>query len=388
METESTVRFFEQALGILLMLVALVDVFLTVLYARVNLGIVTFKIARVAWKFFCWVSRPFARQRGRVLAFCGPIIVVLVLLTWALLLTLGTALIIHPKLGTSITANKGPTPRDFVSAMYAGGSSVSIVGSSDISPRTSAFRLFYLFNSFVGMSIISLTLTYLMQIYQALMRRNVLGLNFQLASAETGDAAELLAGLGPEGQFSGGHSSLAQLAMQLTQVKESHHFYPVLFYFRFQAPYYSVSRFALMALDTVTLIKSGLDDKQYGSLKESAAVAQLWRAAMMLVMTLEETFLSEGKPQPAAPPDEQTINAWQRRYFAGLRRLRQAGIQTMEDEEAGAATYVGLRSRWDLYIRALAPVMAYTMAEVDPAGSDPEATTERKEFRARLRFAD
>ena len=60
----------------------------------------------------------------------------------------------------------------------------------------------------------------------------------------------------------------------------------------------------------------------------------------------------------------------------------------MEDTEAGAATYVALRSRWDLYIRALAPAMSYTLAEVDPAGSDPEATTQRREFRARLRFAD
>jgi hypothetical protein len=44
--------------------------------------------------------------------------------------------------------------------------------------------------------------------------------------------------------------------------KETHHFYPVLFYFRFREPYYSVSRFALVSPDTVTLIKSALDDKQ------------------------------------------------------------------------------------------------------------------------------
>jgi hypothetical protein len=92
MEPDSTLHLFEQIMGIFLILVALTDVFLTVLYARVKLGIVTFKIAAAAWKFFCWGSRPFGRRRGRVLSFCGPIIVVLVLLTWALTLTLGTAL--------------------------------------------------------------------------------------------------------------------------------------------------------------------------------------------------------------------------------------------------------------------------------------------------------
>lgn len=44
----------------------------------------------------------------------------------------------------------------------------------------------------------------------------------------------------------------------MTQSKEAHHFYPVLFYFRFDDAYHSVSRSALVALDTVSLIRSAL----------------------------------------------------------------------------------------------------------------------------------
>ena len=388
MGTHVTLKWLEPALGAALIGLVLLDVFSTVLYARINSGILSFRIARVTWAVFHRMSKPFGQRRGFVLSFCGPIILVLVLFVWALILTLGTALIIHPKLGSSVIANTGSTPTDLIAAMYAGGSSVAIVGAGDFAPRTSAFRLLYLFNSLVGMSVISLTLTYLLQIYTALQRRNVLGLSFHLASAETGDAAELVAGLGPEGQFSSGYSNLAELAGQLTQAKESHHFYPVLFYFRFRAPYYSVSRCTMMALDTVTLIKSGLDDQQYAWLKESASVAQLWRAAMMLVMTLEDTFLPKGKPEPSPPPDAQTRDHWRRRYLAGLRRLRQAGIHTMQDEQSGAEAYVALRSRWDAYIRALAPALGYSMEEIDPVGSTPESTDERGEFRTRLRFAD
>jgi len=36
-------------------------------------------------------------------------------------------------------------------------------------------------------------------------------------------------------------------------IKETHHFYPVLFYFRFQETFYSVSHMTLMALDTAHL---------------------------------------------------------------------------------------------------------------------------------------
>jgi len=68
----------------------------------------------------------------------------------------------------------------------------------------------------------------------------------------------------------------------MTQAKEAHHFYPVLFYFRFSDPYHSVSHSTLVALDTVSLIKSALDDQKYSWLKEAGAVAQLWKPSIWL----------------------------------------------------------------------------------------------------------
>jgi hypothetical protein len=44
------------------------------------------------------------------------------------------------------------------------------------------------------------------------------------------------------------------------RMKEYHHFYPVLFYFRFAESYYSNSKSSRMLLDTVSLLKSALDD--------------------------------------------------------------------------------------------------------------------------------
>jgi hypothetical protein len=49
----------------------------------------------------------------------------------------------------------------------------------------------------------------------------------------------------------------------------SHHFYLVLVYFRFREPFYSVSRFTLVSLDAVTLIKSALHDKEYRWLRQA-----------------------------------------------------------------------------------------------------------------------
>ena len=264
----------EQGLGALMILVILLDIFLTVLYARIGTSIIGSRVGRLIWALFALASKAWGSKQGLVLSFCGPIILVLLVAVWSLGLTLGAALIMHPELGTSIRATNGETPTDFVTALYAGGTSMAIVGASDFTPHTSPTRLLFLLNSLIGMSVISLTLTYLMQVYTALQRRNVLAMNLHLLSGCTGDAAELLARLGPQGQFSAGYTNLSELAVEMTQAKEAHHFYPVMFYFQFSDPYHSVSRSTLVALDAVSLITSALDKQKCRWLQQAGAVAQ------------------------------------------------------------------------------------------------------------------
>jgi hypothetical protein len=234
------VRWVEPIAGALLMALVLADVFLTVLYARAGTEIISSRLARLVWL----TLRRLASGSGRshLLSFCGPFIVVALLLTWSILLALGAGLIVHPQLGTNITNGNQGTPTDFVTALYVAGSSLSIVGGSSFAPQSAGAKLLFLLNSVIGTSVISLTITYLMQIYGALRSRNSLCLKIHTLSGETGDAAELLAHLFANNQLSAGYNNLSELASEVTAAKEAHHFYPVLFYFRFPEPHYSVSR--------------------------------------------------------------------------------------------------------------------------------------------------
>jgi hypothetical protein len=147
---------------------------------------------------------------------------------------------------------------------------------------------------------------------------------------------------------------------------------------------YSVSRFSQVALDTVSLIKSGLRDEDAGWFKESAAVTQLWRAALLLLQTLTDHYLP-GRAEASPDPTDQA--RWRGRYLLALRRLRQAGIRTVEDEGAGAENYVALRAEWDRYVRALSSALNFSTVEVDPVTADPESAERRPDFRARLHSA-
>ncbi len=210
---------------------------------------------------------------------------------WALGLTVGAALVIRPELGNAIRPSSGDTPSDFITALLVAGNSLSIVGGgSSYEPHTAGTRILFLINSLIGASVLSLLLSYLVQVYSALRERNALALTIHLMTGGTGDAAEMLARLAPDGDCSDATSELGNLARSLAATKEAHHFYPLLFYFRFEDPLYAVSRFSFVLLDLVTLIETALDERRCGSLVHSAPVTSLRQGTLLLLETLDRTF--------------------------------------------------------------------------------------------------
>lgn len=363
----------EQALGIVVMLVVLADIFATVLYARSDAGLLAPRVGRIVWRLFRTVGTAIGRP-AEVLSFCGPAILVSGVAFWASGLTLGAALVIHPELGHGVVSGSGATATDFLTAVVAGAGSLSIVGASDHSPATASMQVLYLFDSLVGISVLSLTLTYLMQVYNALQARNILAMDLHLLSAETHDAAELLVRLARNGDVSGALDTLGQIGSRVTAAKEAQHFYPVLSWFRFREPHYAVSRIALLGLDTVALIRTALDPRRTSGLSETGAIERLGRASWLLLTTVERAILGHAANPTAAPADAERSR---RRYRAALRRLDEAGLPIVVDESAGADAYAALRAGWAPHVRVAAEAMGYDVGAIDPAGHGAAATPGR-----------
>ncbi|MBI0475606.1 two pore domain potassium channel family protein [Sphingomonas sp. MA1305] len=347
-----------QGVGAALMLLFLADVFLTVLYARAGTGLLAPHWNRGIWALLRGVSKLAGRRDSTVLTFAGSLIVVSLIGFWAIGLVLGAALIIRPELGTAIRPSSGASSTDFATALLVAGNSLSIVGGGDYSPHTTGARLFFLLNSLIGTSVLSLVLSYLVQVYSALRERNALALAIDLMSDGTGDAAVMLVRLMPRGKAGDATSELGNLARSLAATKEAHHFYPLLFYFRFEQPLYAVSRFSFVLLDAMTLIDTALDQDRYGAVSASAPVAAIRRGARLLLETLDSHF-----PTGSARNDP-SAEAWQFRqsYNAATRILAEAEIATSPN---GAKAYVAARSDWELLVRRVAPTLGYSMPEID-----------------------
>lgn len=142
----------------------------------------------------------------------------------------------------------------------------------------------------------------------------------------------------------------------------------MLFYFRFPAPFYAISRFTFVALDTASLLRAALP-AEYDWLKASGAVQGLARSAQLLLRTLTANFVP-GHLNPEQPDAEQR-EAWRNRLMAAVAKFRDAGIHVRTDLAAAAEEYIGERKQWDCYIRRLAPYMAYPLAEIDTVTPAP-----------------
>jgi hypothetical protein len=360
-------HWLEPVAGALVMFIALLDLFLTVLYARAGTGFVSDQLARSTWALFRWISKVFGRRRAVVLSLSGSFIVISLVAAWALTLAVGAALIMHPYLGTSVRSSGGSNSRDFLTALYAGGSSMSLVGSSNYSGETPAFRMVYLVNSLIGVSVMSLALTYIMQIYNALQSRNASGLSLDLMSRGTGDAAVLIQAIGPDGQFSAGYNNLSSIAEAMVSIREAHELYPVLFYFRFPEPRYSSSRITFIALDAVSLIRAAIPDGKNGWIKHTASLYQVWEASISLLKTLEDTLIPGKSHENPGEPSDADRDLWRRRYYRALEMFREAGIETLPEKERGADAYIAMRACWNRYVVDLASYMAWPMNEIDTA---------------------
>lgn len=366
MDAPSTLRWLETLVGTALLFFVFLDFFLTVLYARIGSGIMSQWLGNRTWRAFHAIARFLDRKKDAFLSYCGPAILILLVIAWGMGLTLGTALIIHPQLGRAILATDGATPTDFGSAVFAAANSLSIVGSSNFVPKTRLFRWLFFSNSLAGMSVMFLTMTYVLQIYSALQARNAFALKVYLGTRQKNDAAEIIVGAGPRGHFERGYVTFSEMAGELVHVKESHHFYPLVFYFRFTKAFYSVSQFVVTLFDAVTLVQSTLNDHEYAWLKESGAVSQLWDGSQMLIEMLNGTFVAPGVDRSSPPPDAATLARWRHRYSRALETIRAAGIRTIADEEAGVARYIALRSKWNSEVTTLAEFGAYEMSELMP----------------------
>ena len=317
------------ALGALLVAVAVADAVVTTLSAGNGGGPLTSRLARLTWT----VLRALARGRGesRLLSFAGTAVLLVTVVTWVVLLWAGWALI-FASTDAAVVDSTTSAPASVAARIYYAGFVVFTLGVGDFVPGTGTWQIATAAASFLGLFLITLSITYLVSVVSAAVTRRQLARSVHL-SGETGADIVLTHWTGE--QVSSQFDSLAQtLTAQILQTTQQHLAYPVLHHFHAADETSSAPR-ALAALDDALLLLSeGIDEQARPS---GDTLARLRRAIEHYTATVHS-----GGHQPQDPP------------LPSLAPLRDAGVPVVDDEAfaCGYDAHAERRQHLDALVRA------------------------------------
>lgn len=178
-------------LGLGLVIIALIDIYLTVLHPRIDSSLLSVSLSKVIWLLFRFAAKPFPKIKKHIFSHSGSVIIIIVT-TWLSLLLFGFALVVWPTLGSEIQSSEDNTQASFATALYYSGYSLTTLGTGDLVPKTDFHRLLMVFQAAIGFSIFTLTITYILSVYSSIIKRNTFALSIYHRSGQTADAAELL----------------------------------------------------------------------------------------------------------------------------------------------------------------------------------------------------
>ena len=185
---------FWAALGVVVLMVGLLDVFLTALNYDES-GFFAIRLCVLQWRCLRCITRRLPRRwRPVALRQVTGLNIVLNLMTWLVAVIVGYGLIYYGQMsGTNFGYDGRGLGAGLFSALYFSAAQLAIVGTSQISPQTNALRALSILETLTGVGLVTLVLTFLFGVYQVIRDLRALSSNFATAEHTGGNPIASLA---------------------------------------------------------------------------------------------------------------------------------------------------------------------------------------------------
>ncbi|HZW43616.1 MAG TPA: potassium channel family protein [Dermatophilaceae bacterium] len=165
------------AAGAVLVLLVLRDIFHTLGHPE-GQGSLSRLVLRTSWR----LSRP-RGGRGRMARLSGPLALLAVIIVWGTLAVVGWALLYWPSIPAGFAYTSGAasgSTNDLLDALYLSMVTMSTLGFGDIAPAAGWLRIATPLEALFGFALLTVTVSWVLQIYPALTRRRVLAIRLSL----------------------------------------------------------------------------------------------------------------------------------------------------------------------------------------------------------------
>ncbi|MCA1616539.1 MAG: potassium channel family protein [Acidobacteria bacterium] len=365
------------SLGVLLLLLVAYDVYSTILDDRPRVGPISDTLNRAVWHAGRAAASRLGRAgRHRLLNLLGPLLLPVLLVFYIVFVAAGFALIYYPHMHAKFAVSHGAAGAPWFDSFYFSGVTLTTVGYGDIAPLARSMRLVALFESASGIALISLSITYLIAVYQALERKRTVALSFYHQAEEGANVASFVAHHFVGGRFYGIIDVLRPAARDLHGLLESHVEHPIIHYFHPVRVYKSLPRILFLTLETAAVLRACLDAEAYPETCNHPEVRTLEASSRHVLGEFTTSLGLAGGGRTGGAETFEESSRWRKRYEQTIRRLRQSGIATRRDEAAGWEEYRAKREEWESPLKRFADYLGYDWDEVTGDGDLRAATDE------------
>ena len=289
----------------------------------------TFRAIRRVFTVLASPGRPY-EQRHRIMAYYGPLGLIILSVWWLLLLIAAFAAMFWA-LGL-----------DPVEAVIVSGSSLLTLGFDR--PTVAGGELLAFVEAIFGLGLVALLVSYLPTIYSSFSRRELLVNLLEVRADSPPSPVVMITRMDRLHGLDALHDLWEAWERWFTEVEETHTSLPVLVFYRSQQANHSWVNAAGAMMDTAALVRSVV------AIPRDVQADLMIRAGYIALRRIADLFDVAYDPNPA-PTDATSIE--RARFDQAVAVLEAAGVALVEDRDQAWRDFNGWRVNYDTALRAL-----------------------------------
>jgi hypothetical protein len=338
--------------GLVLLAVLIVDVFTTVFVPRGGAGFVTSRLYRFVWAGWMRAAAGARHHRRGILALAGPVLLPLTVALWVAELVAAFALVYVPFADKFSVPKPAADDPSWVSSLYVSAYSATTLGVGDVYASTPWLRLLTTLEAGLGFALFSISITYVLSVYGALLRATALALQIAtfLGRQAGEDAVDLIC------RTVQSHSAeqllewLNATVLDLAATGQAQAQYPLIAYFHIPRDDRALPLALSDLLQLLTVTRTLPEPSAFPALTSSPTTVGAYRAVA--------DFVAEHADQLQGRDVAGDEDAGMRVYRDARERLQAGAVELRDDEEA-QRLYLELRQQWSSGERRLLSHFGY-----------------------------
>ncbi|MFP4416155.1 MAG: potassium channel family protein [Chitinivibrionales bacterium] len=292
--------------GTVIIIIGLLDVFFTILHYD-GFGVVSSRFYRLFWGLLRALTDPFPQGISQLWRSLGtPLMIPATMLIWLGSVTIGFACIFYPYMHHPYFSLPAYVVNaTFSDALFFSGISLTTVGYGDIVPQMAIFQFAAVMEGLIGFSIITLAISYVLNIYQVVQRMSVMAAELRHESGSTQDTQNILLMRFCRDETGSIEAYMRNLHRNLVAYYESLRHYPITYYFYSRRAYLSIPYVFHTIGGVLASLRWGLPFDHPGSANSS--LLMLYAGYSEIIEMMQKQFLPHRPYMAIEPVDRETF---------------------------------------------------------------------------------